>query len=823
VCGIFENAAVACLTSEWLSTLTRDPSDIQCLRKTIESGQFKVQPTMFSELTSHSYPVSVSPPLARVGPKLAGLGFFDPHSSRIPHPAFRKNRHRLRRHIRRILRFQTRKRISSLHPSLSFDAFLSSVSKERQKLAEPSVFPESCVRIDLKSADNFSVIGASSQKIIDAYQPMEILLDSSISTQEKVNIAQDVVTTSLDHERDRLPIVVKELPRKGFPKFLLLTISEIWCILSVLLCLFIFSSGVHLSDLISVNNQDEQICEKRNDLSFLLICLVLYNCFVQIVFMLIELAFLSLLDSKNLFRFFWMLTSVLVFVSRTWTIVCTFSEIFETFMSVFLPISLLFFEFWVPTLVRSWICVANIRKASQYVDPLLDSKTGFNHIEQACGGGFSERQKPSHKKKPAPKGAKKPRGRPKGTTKANGFKASTGRPKERTVEKVEKKASRGRPVGTTVENGYKASKGRPVGTTVENGYKASKGRPVGTRRQKGNRSGRDPPSFLRTSPLPLPAFVGTHPEALAACDPDAANIFEENIAQYLAAFDAGDTLRGDPLFDSVCSYCGQLLTFPNKSFAQKTQRIAPVFEKCKVFCRVPNPLERVNMSQKSLCKLCSKHHVTVPDLNGYWTAPIQEAVISGRSADSLPDGDIEMHDVDEPVGARGSDSSLPDVEKHSAAKQSSSSIPVGGIEKHTVDTASVKPYNAEEEEGTSVLPPYKLPKKQAFPVDDMNRFMPNIRKFCPDISKFQYLSEHACPVKILASHQGEENKEEKSAEVESVGEDPFVSRPLECFDVKKGTIYSCHTCVFIFLLCRVLQVLKGSYTALRSVRTEDDG
>ena len=58
---------------------------------------------------------------------------------------------------------------------------------------------------------------------------------------------------------------------------------------------------------------------------------------------------------------------------------------------------------------------------------------------------------------------KKGRGRPKGTTRINGYGVST---------------SGGRPVGTTAEDGYGVSPGRPVGTRAEEEYGVSLGRPA---------------------------------------------------------------------------------------------------------------------------------------------------------------------------------------------------------------------------------------------------------------------------------------------------------------------------------------------------------
>ena len=71
-----------------------------------------------------------------------------------------------------------------------------------------------------------------------------------------------------------------------------------------------------------------------------------------------------------------------------------------------------------------------------------------------------------------------------GTTVAAGYKASPGRPKKTTVAAGFNASSPGRPVGTTVAAGYHASSsgGRREGTTVAAGYSVglSDGRPAGT-------------------------------------------------------------------------------------------------------------------------------------------------------------------------------------------------------------------------------------------------------------------------------------------------------------------------------------------------------
>ena len=72
----------------------------------------------------------------------------------------------------------------------------------------------------------------------------------------------------------------------------------------------------------------------------------------------------------------------------------------------------------------------------------------------------------------------KQHGRPKGTTRGEGYGTTGGRPVGTTG---------GRPVSTTGENGFATSGGRPVGATVEKGFCAgtSGGRPVGTTVEKG--------------------------------------------------------------------------------------------------------------------------------------------------------------------------------------------------------------------------------------------------------------------------------------------------------------------------------------------------
>ncbi|OQV26263.1 hypothetical protein BV898_00381 [Hypsibius exemplaris] len=102
---------------------------------------------------------------------------------------------------------------------------------------------------------------------------------------------------------------------------------------------------------------------------------------------------------------------------------------------------------------------------------------------------------------------KRPRGRPKGTTAAAGYRVSAGRPVgahrdsqdqvaqtlstpeplphaasisgavRQRRKSVQCASKRGRPKGSTKANGYKVSPGRPKGTTRQNGYKASPGRP----------------------------------------------------------------------------------------------------------------------------------------------------------------------------------------------------------------------------------------------------------------------------------------------------------------------------------------------------------
>ena len=103
------------------------------------------------------------------------------------------------------------------------------------------------------------------------------------------------------------------------------------------------------------------------------------------------------------------------------------------------------------------------------------SRQGFRSCPQ-CGDNV-----PAARKRQCVCGCnlKKGRGRPKGTTRIEGYGASGGRPVGTTAEEGYG-VSPGRPVGTTAEGGYGVSPRRPVGTTAEKGYGVSSGRPVGT-------------------------------------------------------------------------------------------------------------------------------------------------------------------------------------------------------------------------------------------------------------------------------------------------------------------------------------------------------
>ena len=80
----------------------------------------------------------------------------------------------------------------------------------------------------------------------------------------------------------------------------------------------------------------------------------------------------------------------------------------------------------------------------------------------------------------------KQHGRPKGTTRGEGYGTTGGRPVGTTGGRPVSTTG-GRPVSTTGENGFATSGGRPVGATVEKGFCAgtSGGRPVGTTVEKG--------------------------------------------------------------------------------------------------------------------------------------------------------------------------------------------------------------------------------------------------------------------------------------------------------------------------------------------------
>ena len=80
-------------------------------------------------------------------------------------------------------------------------------------------------------------------------------------------------------------------------------------------------------------------------------------------------------------------------------------------------------------------------------------------------------------------------GRPKSTTVAAGYNASSGRPLGSTKSNWYN-VSDGRPSGTTLAAGYSVSDGRRAGTTLAAGYSVLDGRPVGSTEAAGCKVGR---------------------------------------------------------------------------------------------------------------------------------------------------------------------------------------------------------------------------------------------------------------------------------------------------------------------------------------------
>ena len=115
------------------------------------------------------------------------------------------------------------------------------------------------------------------------------------------------------------------------------------------------------------------------------------------------------------------------------------------------------------------------------------------------------------------------RGRPVGTTSANGYKVGRkgGRPKG-TVRDAGciVGVSGGRPLGTTAAAGYNVSDGRPEGTTVAAGYRVgvSSGRPEGTTLDKGYGVGRPNSAYDTLSECDLPVAWDLSAETLNISD-----------------------------------------------------------------------------------------------------------------------------------------------------------------------------------------------------------------------------------------------------------------------------------------------------------------
>jgi hypothetical protein len=96
-------------------------------------------------------------------------------------------------------------------------------------------------------------------------------------------------------------------------------------------------------------------------------------------------------------------------------------------------------------------------------------------------------------------------------------------------------------------------------------------------------------------PLPLPQTE------LSTVSSTSANLTSERMVSIAAYAKLGESLGRDrPLFDSVCAICGQLLSSP---WPRTKKSHPPGYEKSGLLIRLPQPMERVNITNAALGKI----------------------------------------------------------------------------------------------------------------------------------------------------------------------------------------------------------------------------